>query len=103
MDRAAFCIMRYDVTCPTCGLTSEIQKAMNAPIPICPDCGSTRVRLYGVPIVHFDAPGFHATDSRLERQIGSERAARFRAQRDDAEARAKRGQLTPYERALEAG
>ena len=46
--------------------------------------------------------GFYATDvQRLKSQIGSERHAEFEAFKDDAERRAKRGQLTGYERRLE--
>lgn len=30
---------RYDVTCPVCRYTWEIQRAMDAPNPPCPDCG----------------------------------------------------------------
>lgn len=76
---------------------------MTAPMPRCRRCASPLVRRYSAPAVLFNAPGFYSTDiAHLERQVGPERAARFRTQRDDAEARAKAGRLTPYEKALEA-
>jgi len=95
--------MLYDAFCPNCQENSEIDKAMTAPMPKCRRCAAPLVRRYSAPAVLFNAPGFYATDiAHLERQVGRERAARFRAKRDDAEARAKAGRLTPYERALEA-
>lgn len=75
---------------------------MRAPMPRCPTCNTRLDRVYQAPAVLFNSPGFHATDYRFDKQVGTERAARFRAQRNDAEARAKAGRLTPYERALEA-
>lgn len=30
---------RYDITCPACRRTWEIQRGINQPNPPCPDCG----------------------------------------------------------------
>ena len=76
---------------------------MQAPMPQCPGCGAPLTRIYSSVAVQYNSPGFHTTDyTRFEKQVGLERAARFRAQRDDAEARARAGRLPPYEKALEA-
>lgn len=92
----------YDARCPHCEDQHEIVKPMMAPMPTCPDCGTQLVRLYAPICVQYNAPGFHTTEyTRFEKQVGTERAARFRAQRDDAERRAKSGKLTEYERVLE--
>jgi len=93
----------YDTRCPNCKGRHEIIKPMSAPMPACPDCGATLTRLYSPVTVQYNATGFHTTEyTRFEKQVGHERAARFRAQREDAEARARAGRLTPYEKALEA-
>ena len=99
-----FLLMKYDARCPICKTVSEIDKPMAAPMPQCPRCSTSLVRLYhAVPAVLYNAPGFYATDiAHFEKQVGRERAERFRAQRTSAEARASTGRLTPYEKALEA-
>ena len=54
------------------------------------------------PVVHFAAAGFYHSDvTRFKSQVGTERFARFERQRDDAIRRAREGQLTDYEKALE--
>jgi predicted nucleic acid-binding Zn ribbon protein len=95
--------MRYDAYCSDCDAYSEIQKAMTAPMPDCSVCGAQLRRVYRTaPPVFFHASGFYATDyEHFERQVGPERADKFRKSRDDAQARAKRGKLTSYEQALE--
>ena len=81
----------------------EIEKAMDAPLPRCPSCRRTLKRVFGNPAVVFNASGFYSTDYRhMEKQVGNEKAAKLRAQRDDAEKRANQGRLTGYEKALEA-
>ena len=77
---------------------------MSADMPACARCGEAMRRVHtAAPAVIYGATGFYSSDvTRFERQVGPERAARFRAQRDDAEKRAKAGRLTPYERALES-
>lgn len=94
--------MRYDVICEA-GHPSEIEKPMAAGYPTCPKCGRELRRLFDtVPAVHYAAAGFFTTDvSRFAGLVGPERAARFEAQRDDAERRARAGKLTPYEKVLE--
>lgn len=93
--------MRYDARCKQHGIV-EIVKRMDEPLPRCPRCGWRLARVYDAPPVHFNAAGFYASDvTRFKSQIGSERFARFEAQRASAERRAKAGQLTAYERALE--
>ena len=74
---------------------------MSEMFPARHSCGGTLTRLYGAPAIHYASAGFVTSDTRFERSLTPERAARFRAQRDDAEKRAKQGRLTAYERALE--
>lgn len=76
---------------------------MAAAMPPCRVCGGAlRRRWIAPPAVRYNAGGFYSTDyTRFESQVGKDRAAQFRAAKDDAERRAKRGQLTAYERALE--
>lgn len=95
--------MTYEVSCKGCG-EFEIEKPMAAQLPRCPYCHGTLRRVYdAMPAVHYAAPGFYATDvKRGEDLFGKDRAARFNRQKADAEARAKSGRLTPYERKLEA-
>ena len=94
--------MRYDVVCPACGHSDEIVKPMAAGYPNCPKCKGQMRRIFtDAAPVHFAAAGFVSSDTRFERSLPPERAARFRAQRDDAERRAKQGRLTAYEKALE--
>lgn len=94
--------MRYDTICPN-NHRAEIEKPMQADMPPCVRCGAALMRVYGIaPAVFYKTAGFYNSDvTHFERQVGPERAAQFRAQRDDAERRAKAGRLTGYERALE--
>ena len=93
--------MRFDVVCSN-GHQAEIVKPMTAGYPACPKCGAETRRLFtSAPAVLYAVSGFTTSDTRFERQLTPERAARFRAQRDDAERRAKAGTLTPYELAFE--
>lgn len=91
----------YDARCTQCTFEDEIIKPREAAMPACPECGGELKQVYHVPTVHYAAPGFAATDGRLEKLVGRERHAKFDAQKHDAEARARRGQLTSYERVLE--
>ena len=91
----------YDAYCPICEEENEIVKPMSAPMPNCSVCGTQLTRLYHPTAVTYNASGFSATDYRFEREVGQERAARFYKQRDEILVRAKSGQLTPYETALE--
>jgi hypothetical protein len=55
-----------------------------------------------MPPVHFAAGGVYTTDvTRMQREVGEERFAKFEQQKADAERRAKAGRLTEYEQALE--
>jgi predicted nucleic acid-binding Zn ribbon protein len=91
----------YDIVCQL-GHTALIAKPMTAGYPACPQCGRETRRLFtSAPVVHYAAAGFVTSDTRFERSLPPERAAKFRAQRDDAERRAKAGRLTGYERGLE--
>ncbi len=93
--------MLYSATCEKCG-DVEINKPMAADFPTKHTCGHILRRTYAAPAVHYASGGFYATDvSRMQNMIGPERYARFEAQRDAAQARAKTGTLTPYERQLE--
>lgn len=97
--------MLYSVKCKRCGAADDIEKPMSAPMPPCLSCGGELRRLWradNMPAVLYGAGGFYSTDyARFERQVGTRRAAQFRAARDAAEHRAKRGKLTAYEQALE--
>jgi predicted nucleic acid-binding Zn ribbon protein len=93
--------MRFDVVCSN-GHQAEIVKSMLAGYPVCPKCGAETRRLFtSAPAVLYAASDFYTTDTRFERQLSPERAARFRAQKDDAERRAQAGRLTAYEQGLE--
>ena len=95
--------MLYDARCPKCGNREEIEKPMTAPMPNCLGCGGRLVRVYSAAVpVHYRAAGFYTADTSLDRQIGPARAAKFKADKDDIEKRAKAGKLTDYEKALEA-
>jgi len=91
----------YDARCTQCEFTDEIVKPREAALPACPDCGGELKQVYHVPVVHYAVSGFAATDGRLEKLVGHKRFADFEAKKHDAETRARRGQLTNYERALE--
>jgi len=94
--------MRYDVHCQKCRKEFEIIKAMTADMPRCRQCGGVLKRLYRIaPPVQFNSDGFTLNETRFKHQIGSERYARFEAQKRAAERRAARGQLTTYEQTLE--
>lgn len=93
--------MVYSATCSKCGEV-EINKPMADDFPIRHTCGGKLSRRFVVPAVHFAAGGFYSTDvSHFQKQLGPDRYARFEAQRDAAQARAKAGTLTPYEQQLE--
>lgn len=65
-------------------------------------CGCKLTRVFEPPAVHYHSPGFFSSDvSHFQKQLGPDRYARFEAQRDAAQARAKAGTLTPYEQQLE--
>lgn len=94
----------YDAICSKHGHI-EFTKPMTADWPEThPGCGGELVRAWAgnVPTVVFNAPGFYTTDyEHFERQVGNERAAQFRAERNDIERRAARGQLTGRELSIE--
>jgi len=93
--------MKYEATCSHCGPV-EIEKPMKARMPRRHTCGGMLTRRFSVPAVHFAAPGFYSTDvARMQKQVGPERFAKFEKQKADADKRAKAGQLTGYEKALE--
>ena len=93
--------MRYETVCVN-GHQAEIVKSMLAGYPECPKCGAETRRLFtSPPAVLYAASDFYTSDTRFERSLTPERAARFRAQKADAETRARQGRLTAYEKALE--
>ncbi len=67
------------------------------------DCGGQLEREYfHAPAVLFNSPGFYATDvNRMRSAVGPENYARFEAQKNDIELRARRGKLTAREKRLE--
>ncbi len=95
--------MRYDARCRKCGAKDEIEKPMSAPMPKCAECNGQMERVFTeATTVHYAGAGFYSTDiAHFEKQVGTERAAKFRAKKDDIEKRAKAGKLTAYEKALE--
>lgn len=93
--------MVYPAVCDKCGEV-EINKPMAADFPLRHTCGGKLTRRFTVPAVTYAADGFYSTDvSRMQKLVGADRYAKFEAQRDEAQKRAKRGALTPYERQLE--
>lgn len=76
---------------------------MTADFPLCARCGGQQVHAFNAPpAVHYAAPGFYSTDvSHFQKQVGTERFARFEAQKANTLAHAAKGRLTPDERALE--
>jgi len=95
--------MLYDVICQKCHTEDEIEKPIHAALPTCVYCGGTLKRVYSqMPTVQYRAGGFYSTDvTRLQREMGPDRFAKFEAQKADAERRSKAGKLTAYEKALE--
>lgn len=92
--------MTYDAICDNCGRV-EIEKPMKAPFPLRHECGGKLKREWAAHPIQYNAPGFYTSDvSRFQNMVGPERYAKFEHQREDAERRAKRGQLTEYEKAL---
>ncbi len=66
-------------------------------------CGRVLRRIYAPVAVHYNAAGFYATDEqRFAQLVGPERAEKVKRQNEAAEARARAGRQTDYERALEA-
>jgi putative FmdB family regulatory protein len=49
----------YDFKCNTCNSILEVQDP--APVP-CTTCGNTMERIWTVPGIKFNAPGFYSTD-----------------------------------------
>lgn len=92
----------YDAKCTKCEFEGEIEKPREASLPRCPQCRGTLRRVYRPTVVHYAAPGFSATDGRLEKLVGTKRYRRFEAQKEDVETRARSGRLTEYERSIEA-
>ena len=93
--------MIYPAYCDKCG-DVEVNKPMADDFPTRHACGGKLSRRFSVPAVHFAAGGFYSTDvTRMQKMIGPDRYAKFEAQRDAAQTRAKSGTLTPYERQLE--
>ena len=94
--------MIYPAVCQNCGEV-EISQSMTAAFPRRhAACGGTLRRRYVAPAIHYAAPGFYSADTdRLKQQVSPERFARFEKFKASAEARAKAGRLTPYEKALE--
>lgn len=99
-----FYLMRYDIICLKCGHTQEIKKTMTAGYPTCEKCGGATQRNWNeTPAVIYNAADFYHTDyKRFESQVGTERAARFRAQKENVERRSAAGKLTAYEKSVEA-
>lgn len=88
--------------CVQCGAV-EIEKSMVAPWPEAHDaCGQTMRQVYSPAQVIYRGTGFWYTDvARFRSQMSASRFAMFEAQRDDLERRAKKGQLTGYEKLAE--
>ena len=93
--------MQYDADCSKCGRV-EVSKRMTDPMPMRHACGGKLVRVFTATPIHYNAPGFYASDvTHFRNQVGPERFAKFEKRRANIEARAAKGQLTTYERALE--
>mgnify|MGYP001601850091 FL=1 len=77
---------------------SEIEKPMRAHWPKCRICSTRLQQLFTQP----PTVRFSGSVESFEKQIGPERAAKFRKEKNDIERRAKAGKLTNYERRLDA-
>ena len=54
---------RYDYKCEVCGGQQEVERSIHAEAdnPIC--CQAVMTRLFNVPPVRFEGPGFYSTDN----------------------------------------
>ena len=94
-------VMVYEAFCQTCGYV-EIQKSMRAAFPERHTCGSALTRVYTAPVIFYNAEGFKANEKRFRAQVGDERANQFERRKQAIQHRAAQGQLTEYERRLDA-
>jgi putative FmdB family regulatory protein len=54
---------RYEYQCSACGVRFECtQHYDDAPVTVCPECGSKVHRLIGPVALIFKGPGFYSTD-----------------------------------------
>jgi len=53
--------MQYDYRCVICGGEQTLERSIHAEAdnPVC--CGQTMGRMYTVPAIKFNAPGFYST------------------------------------------
>ena len=95
--------MRYDTECQRCSAQIEVVKPMRASFPKCAECGGPLRHLFrAAPPVHYHSAGFFSTDVlHFQRQVGTERFAKFEAERDASIRRMKSGRPTRYEYAAE--
>lgn len=51
----------YEYECPGEGQVIEIQLPFDHQPPDCPKCGTSMTKVYNVPGIKFNAPGFYST------------------------------------------
>jgi putative FmdB family regulatory protein len=52
----------YEYQCPKCGTFEIIQKFSDAPLVVCPTCGSEVTKLLSAPAFQFKGTGWYVTD-----------------------------------------
>ena len=52
----------YEYQCPKCGRFEVIQKFSDAPLAVCPTCGSAVQKLLSAPAIQFKGTGWYITD-----------------------------------------
>jgi putative FmdB family regulatory protein len=52
----------YEYQCPKCGRFEVIQKFSDAPLAVCPTCGSAVHKLLSAPAIQFKGTGWYITD-----------------------------------------
>jgi putative FmdB family regulatory protein len=52
----------YEYQCPKCGTFEIIQKFSDAPLLVCPTCGSEVTKLLSAPAFQFKGTGWYITD-----------------------------------------
>jgi putative FmdB family regulatory protein len=62
----------YEYQCPRCGRFELIKKFSDAPLTVCPTCGSEIQKLLSAPAIQFKGTGWYVTDYARKSSGGSE-------------------------------
>lgn len=52
----------YEYECKDCGFGFTSLEKLDAPNPLCPQCGGNTKKLISAPMVHFKGKGWYQTD-----------------------------------------